>query len=145
VKKTTIGLLLMFAIAAANTVALPVQDDTYEREAARQQAAREQAAIRAKEQAAEKQQKATQDWLNRERQTSDSRLTAQEQLQRTARAHENETKFKALMESAKELVYLSSQTYSRLNANGAQSISVTLQADLDRMEKLVKAMKKTAK
>jgi hypothetical protein len=143
-KKTPVLLLVFAAIAVLGTNALSVQDDPDAAAAARA-AAREASDARAREQQAQKEQKASQDWLDRQRQQSESNIAIRERTMKEAREKENEVKFAAMQKSAKELLDLSVKTYNRLNASGAQSVSVILMADLDKMEMLVKDIRKAAK
>jgi hypothetical protein len=142
--KKILALSFVFALAISGTNALSVQDDPAAVEAARE-AAREASAARAREQQAQKEQKASQDWLDRQRQQSESNLAAKERVMKEFREKENEIKFEAMQKSAKELLDLSLKTYNRINSSGPQSVSVMLRADLDKMEKLVKDLRKAAK
>jgi hypothetical protein len=143
-KKILALLLVLGAIAISSGNALSVQDDPDAMEAARV-AAREAAAARAREQQAQKEQKAVQEWDDRQRRQSEANIQARERQLMEARAKENEIKFAAMQKSAKELLDLSVKTYNRLNASGAQSVSVVFMTDLDKMEKLVKDLRKAAK
>jgi hypothetical protein len=58
---------------------------------------------------------------------------------------ENELKFQALHLSSQQLVDLSVKTFNQIHSSGAQSVSVSLFADLDKMEKLIKDIRKNAR
>jgi DNA-binding SARP family transcriptional activator len=136
--------ILLTATATASMSALSFQDDPQAAAEARQAA--ENARVERKmEQQALKEQKALDSWVENQRRQSESNLKAREQVMKEFRARENELKFEAMQKSAKELLDLSLKTYNRLNASGAQAVSVMFVADLDKMEKLVKDIRKAAK
>ena len=143
-RKALTGFVLLIAIATANIHALPVQDDPEAAEAARVRA-REEAVIRAREQQAAREEQATRDWIKNQQDKSESNLTRREKEMAPFRGRENETKFRSLQNSAQELMELGVKINNQVEASGAQSISVTLYSDLDKMEKLIKTIRKSAK
>jgi len=148
-KATLIVLALVGTLLLGNGQMFSVQDDPGEaearREAARQEAAAEASRLRAMEQKAIAEENARQKFIDGNRQQGERNLAAAEERARVAKTQENETKFANLERSAKELMDLSTRTYTQLKSSGAQSVSLTLYADLERMEKLVKEMRKNVK
>ncbi|HZI51914.1 MAG TPA: hypothetical protein VFE29_08815 [Terriglobia bacterium] len=148
-KATLIVLALVGTLLLGNGQMFSFQDDPGEaearREAARQEAAAEASRLRAMEQKAIAEENARQKFLDASRQQGERNLAAAEERARAAKSQENETKFANLERSAKELMDLSTRAYTQLKSSGAQSVSLTLHADLERMEKLVKEMRKNVK
>lgn len=143
-KKTLAGFVLLIAIATASIHALPFQNDPEAAEAARARA-REEAILRAREQQALREDQARRDWIKNEQDKSESNLARREKEVAPFRGRENDTKFVALRNSTQELMELALRINNQVDASGAQSISVSFYSDLDKVEKLVKAIRKNAK
>jgi len=142
-KKMLVAIALMLAMSLGNARMFARQDEDAA-EKARQEAAiaAEKARSEAREAANDK---ARDGFLNSLRNQSNANLTAAEDKAREVKRKENETKFTALQQSAKELMDLSAKTYQQINANGSQAISVTVYTDLEHMEQLVKEMRQNIK
>lgn len=136
----TLVLLSVLTVGSAAMVSSQDVDD-----ATRQQQAREAAQQRAREQAAAKEAQAQRDWLKRSADQSDANLNRMIDIVARQKSNENEVKFQALQNSSQELLDLSVKTFNRIHSSGAQSVSVTLFSDLDRMEKLIKEIRKNAR
>jgi type II secretory pathway pseudopilin PulG len=141
-RRITATLALLGVLAAGGVQMLSFQDvDT---EAARQ-AAREAAAARARQQQLDREYKAQQDWLKRAEDQSNANLNRMADTLARQKINENERKFQALHQSSQQLVDLSVKTFNQIHSSGAQSVSVSLFADLDKMEKLIKDIRKNAR
>src|SRR5688572_22297325 len=136
-KATVIVLVLLGTLLMGNGPMVSLQDDG-DAEARREAARQEKAAAEARQQAMEQQQiraeQARQKSIEDQRQQMERNLDAAAERARVAKSQENELKFATLERSAKELMDLSSKTYTQLQNSGAQSVSLTLYADLERME-----------
>jgi signal transduction histidine kinase len=142
-KRVLIALALIGAFLAWNRDLHSRQDENVER--ARQEAASAAAAAEAARRTELRDlanDKARENFLNGVRQQSNAALSAAEGRAREAKRKENETKFAALERDAKELMDLSAKTYNQISSSGAQSVSLTVYSDLERIEKLVKEMRK---
>jgi hypothetical protein len=143
-KKLVVVIALVLAISPVNARMFSLQDqDAAER--AREEAASiaaEKARIEAREAANDK---ARDNFINGLRNQSDTNLTAAESKAREAKRKENEIRFAALQESARELTEISARTYKEINANGSQTLSLTIYKDVERMEQLVKEMRRNIK
>ena len=141
-RRITATLVLLGALTVGGATMVSSQDVD---ESTRQQQAREAAAQRAREQAAAKEAQAQRDWLKRSADQSDANLNRMIDIVARQKTNENEVKFQALQNSSQELLDLSVKTFNRIHSSGAQSVSVSLFSDLDRMEKLIKEIRKNAK
>jgi uncharacterized protein HemX len=108
-KKMLVAIALMLAVILGNARMFSRQDEEAA-ERARQEAAiaAEKARIEAREAANDK---ARDNFLNNLRNQSNANLTAAENKAREVKRKENETKFEALQQSAKELMEVSTRTW----------------------------------
>lgn len=135
---------LIAAVVLCNIQMFSLQEDPEAQ--ARKDAAREaEARIKMMEQRAIEAEAERRKSIERERERSEANLAEAEARAREVKARENETKFAALEQSAKELRDLSARTYTQIRSSGAQSVSVTVYSDVERMEKLLKEMRKHLK
>jgi len=137
--------ILLGTLAAGGVQMLSYQDvDEQAEQAAREAAAAAAAARRANEQA-QRDEKAWEQFLKRGRDQSEANLDRAIVRQTQEKKTEKERKFKALDAASKELMDLSVKTFNQVHKNGDQSVSVSLFVDLNRMEQLVKEIRKNAK
>ena len=132
----TLTLLGVIAMGSAKMLSSQDQDSD---------AARQAAAQRQRDNEAIKQDQARQDFLKRSEAQSAANLDKSVNAAAQQRKKENEVKFDALQQSSRELMNLSAKTYNQIQSSGGQSVSVSLFQDLDKMEKLIKDMRKNAK
>jgi hypothetical protein len=144
-KKTIAALLMLITITSVSTKAVNVQDDDEIAAQAARARAQEEALMRAREQQLLREDKAREEWVKREQEKSESNLNRRANEVVSLTGWKNETKFMALQRSTQDLVDLSMKINDQVNASGAQSISVSFYSDLDKLEKLVKGIRKSAK
>lgn len=141
-KKTLAVPVLLGALIVANVYVFSQDDPLAARKEA---AAASDAAARTAEAKDTSNDKARQSFINGIQRESLSNVASMESRNRAYRAKENELKFTELQQSAKELMDLGVKTYNQINSSGAQAVSLTVYSDLDRMEQLLKTMKKNIK
>ena len=147
-KKVLSGFLLLTTVLLGSTLAFPRQDAEAiaAQQAVAQQAAEQQAAeMRRIELRRERDEKATDEWVQRLRQESESNLTRMAFPAAEARARQNDAKYAALQRSADDLLMLSQRIHEQVASSGAQSVSVRFFTDLDNLEKAVKELRKASK
>jgi hypothetical protein len=140
------GMLAVFPLLAivllGVTNLLSFQDDEAAA-AARERAVQQDTARR--EQQDRQEDQARQAWIKAQQDASDFKLGARAVPSGVVKARENEIRFASLQESARELKALSVKINDQIEAGGAESVSLTLYSDLDRVEKIVKDIRKHAK
>jgi len=141
--KTMAGTLALLGVVAMGSARmLSLQD--YDAEVARQAAA-QKATQQKMENAANQQNKARRDFLKAQEAQSTGSLASAVNAAAEQKKKENDLKFKALQQSSKELMDLSEKTFNQIHSSGGQAVFVSLFLDLDKMEKLIKDMRKNAK
>ena len=137
-------LILLFTVLLFTGVsALRAQDeDQGQQERIRQQAERA-AQQRAEREARD--DKKTQDWLEKQRQQSESNLNLAIRAANEAKTRENEVKFARMEYATGELLAASQRLHGQVQTSGAHAISPGVFMDLDRIEKLVKEIRAAAK
>jgi hypothetical protein len=143
-KRVVSGVFVAAAVLLGSTTVVSIQDDPAQ-VSAREAAAREAAGIRAQELRNEREQKARAEWIDRQRKESEANLNMMAGRAADTKARENELKYANLNQHADDLVALSQKIQKQVQTSGAQSVSVGLFSDLDRVEATLKLIRKYAK
>jgi hypothetical protein len=133
------GTLVMVCSAMSSAIHAQDAEDLARQEAAAERARQIQAAREVA------QDKARQEWNDRQRQQSENNLELAIRRAAEAKRVENETKFRELQSTTAKLLAVSQRLNSQVNASGSQAISVTFYSDLDQIEKLVKRIRAAGK